>query len=355
MENLSFILYIIPIIILGYVADKRNNKFLLYISIILTSILVGFRGENVGIDTASYYNSIINGFPYSWLFPEVGFRKISNILFSIFKNGHIVLFIFSLITIFFIFYRFWDFRKKSSFTFMIFLFITIYIFSPMNILRQFITIAIIFFSTKLLERKKYIIFITIVLLMTLIHKTAILGMIMVIPYLWKSLSSKKKLVLIIPIIAASIVGIKYSLNIGGHHINNYLDSSKAINGFNIPFLYRIIIFSISYLIYKKNIIIVINENKQKKIKNSKDDNFNIITTIYFIGLCFNSFGLFFDKMSRLSYFFMIFECVYWGYMFKSSNNKGVNFWMIIIFAGYAFMTELLINGNGIFPYYIEFF
>ena len=356
MNNFSFVLLLLPIIIFSILADKTNKKVFLYIAIILVSLLVGLRGINVGIDTKPYYNAIINNFPVRWQFEEIGFRYISEFLMGIFKNAIIVVLIYSSVTNSLIFLRLWDFRKKCSFSVMILLYLLIYLFYPMNIMRQFMAISIILYSTKLLEKKKYIIFLLIIFASSLIHKTALLSLAFVLIYCWNSLSKNKKILFLVPTILISVVSLTYIIKYENDHITNYFSSSNSISNLNLTFIYRFMIFIFSYILYKSNKKVIFNKNKRTKneIEFHNDDNnldFKNICFIYFIGLLFSSSGMFFEYMTRIGLYYLCYEIIYWGYLAKSSKNKYLNFMLISIYAVYVFSFELIYNGSGIFPYY----
>lgn len=359
MENFYFVFLLMPIIIMSYIAQKRNKKIFVYLSILYLSIIVGFRGINVGIDTKMYYNAIINNFPIKWQFEEIGFRLLSNFLFNIFKNATMVFFIYSFITNMFIFFRLWDFRKKCNYSVMIFLYLCIYIFSTMNIMRQFIAIAMIFYFTRFLEKKKYIYFVVVVIIASQFHKTALLSLIIILFYYWDSLSNKKKVLMIMPILFLTIIGSYFIFNYENDHISNYFSSFNSINNINITFIYRFIVFIFSFLLYQSDIRVVYNKrnsnNKEITHNNVYDDKeFNKISIIYFLGLLFSSTGMFFDFMSRIGLYYLCYEIVYWGYITKNSKNNFLNFSLIALYAIYVFLFELINNGSGIFPYYINF-
>lgn len=354
MENLYFILYIIPIIILNILAYKKKKKIFLIISILLLSLITGLRGMSVGIDTEDYYFSILNNFPRDWQFEEIGFRFISNLLMKIFENATIVIFIFALFTNLLIMLRFWDFKEKCNFSLMSTLYILIYMFSSMNIMRQFLAIAIIFYFTRYLEKKKYYIYIISVIIASLIHKTALLAMIYPIVYIWSSLTKNKKILVIIPLISISIFGMYFIIKYENNHIMNYLSTDRIVNNINLTFIYRLLIFIFSYLIYKFRIKIVYNNKKNNELKNiSYEDcvQFKVISVIYFIGLCFAVLGMFYDYAGRISLYCLIFEPVYWGFIVNNGYNKFMNILIIIVYAVYVFLVEIFMNGSGVFPYY----
>lgn len=360
MGNFVFCALLIFSVFLFYQSDRKDSKFLLVMGILIVSLLSGFRGINVGFDTAYYYDAFLNSFPKSWQFEETGFRFITNFLMNTFNRATIVMIIYALITNFLIFFRLWDFRKKCNFSAMSILYILIFFIDSMNIMRQFIAISIIFFSTRFLEKKKYILFLIIVLLCTYIHKSCLLALIILVVYGWKSLSKRNKMLLIVPIIVLSVLGIRLVYNFESADIENYLSQSNSVSNFNITFIYRFSIFVISYLLNRSKIKIVIssranlkNNKYEDSIKENKNE-FNIISVIYLLGLCLGSFGMFFLFLSRIGYYCLFFELLYWGYLTYNNKNKNLNFGMIMIYAVYIFALEVINNGSRIFPYYINF-
>lgn len=272
--------------------------------------------------------------------------------------------IYALITNVLIINRLWDFRKKYNFAFMIFLYGFVFFIETLNIMRQFIAIAVIFYATRLLTKKKYVAFSVIVLIMTTIHKTSLLALLILVIYFWKNLSTKNKIMLGIPIFMIAIVGIAFVLKYESDHILNYFGEDNRISNLNITFIYRFVIFAFSYMLYKSKKIIVYGKKAKDKSKekcteliNNESEllNLDLVVWVYFIGLCLTSMGMFFFVMARLGYYYLIFELLYWGYMTNQNNkNKKLNMLMISIYAIYVFTLELLKNGSGIFPYMLYF-
>lgn len=354
MGNLLFFTSLIISILFFYLADKKNNKKIMICGIVILSLIAGFRGIKVGFDTAYYYDAFLRDFPKSWQFEEKGFRIISNFFMNVFNNHATVLFIiYAMITNFLIVYRLWDFRKKCNFTFMTLLYILIFFIDSMNIMRQFIAISIIFFATRLLEKKKYLWFAIIVGLCTVIHTSALLAIIIMVIYMWKGLSLKNKLLLIMPMIVFSIFGVRFIYNYGSADINNYLSTSNSLNNVNLTFIYRYIIFIFTFFISsiqtKK-----INVNDKKTTSELNKTEFNIISLIYMVGLTLCSLGMFYSFAARIGYYCLIFELVYWGYFTYKKKNKYLYGGMIMIYALYIFSYEVIYNGSRIFPYYCNF-
>lgn len=356
MKNTVLFLFLLLVsVILIVISDKKNKKFLMILAALILSVLAGFRGVNVGFDTSAYHYAFINHFPKSWQFEEVGFRAITNGLMSIFNNSFIVMFIYALITNVLVFLSFWRYKKKCNFSIMGILYILIYFLSSMNIMRQFVAVAIILYSTALLEKKNYLLFFLITLGTSLIHKTALLSFVLIFIYCWSDLSKSKKIIFGPLVMAIFSFGLYYILGYENDHISNYLAVSNSVNNINLTFMYRVFIFFLSYILFRKNIRINFRPNYEKKknmVTNIVDyKEFNKISIIYFLGLIFSSLGLFYGNMSRVGLYYLIFEIFYWGYISKNSNNKKIIMTMILIYALYVFMFEIIYNGSMIFPYY----
>ena len=356
MSYLLFIIFLIIAILFAKKADKYEKKRYIYVSIIILSLIAGLRGKNVGIDTQYYYDAFVNDFPKSWQFTEEGFRSITRILLSIFENPNIIMIIYAFITNFLILIRLWDFRKKCNYTNMIILYICIYFLSTMNIMRQFISIAILFYASRFLEKKKYFSFSIVVILVSTIHKASLLALLITFIYIWDGLTSRKKVLLFIPIVLIIAVVCVNVINIEMNHITNYFNMDNSLKNLNIPYLYRIFAFFAS--IYLSGIYKTFKRKKdykenQELISCEDSSEFSAITKIYFFGLLFASMGMFYTNMTRIGLFYLIYELLYWGYLTKNYNNSKMNWKIILVYALYVFGIEFIKNGQGIFPYYLN--
>lgn len=169
------------VIILGLILEKKNKKIYSVIVCILFTLVAALRSYNIGNDTLNYilsFNNVLQRFEL------YGFNAFSKIRF---ENGYILLMlIFRTITanytIYFIFvhafinYSFCRFIRKNSdnmcFSFTIF-FLLRFFFSEMNIMRQFIAIAIFLFAIDCIIEKKLLKYITLIITASLFHKSAL--------------------------------------------------------------------------------------------------------------------------------------------------------------------------------------
>ncbi len=143
--------------------------FLSFLPVFLISAL----RYKVGVDYMSYswmYDAIKNGEP---IHAESGFRFLNELMLWYTSNSQAIFIATSFITIGFIFYGIFKYSPNPSLS--IFLLVSMgYLFSSFNILRQYVAIALIFASLKLIKENKFIPFVLVVLLGMTFHKTAII-------------------------------------------------------------------------------------------------------------------------------------------------------------------------------------
>lgn len=356
MDKIFFIILVIISTYIAHRAVKKDKKFFLFFLIFILSFISGFRGEGVGVDTSEYYHAIINNFPDSWMFREIGFRFLSSSIYHTFGDPRYVFCIISFLTNSLVIMRLWDFRKKCDFSIMVFLYTLIYYFDTMNIMRQFLAVAILFYFSRILEQKKYLLYLVIIFLCTLIHNTSPLALLILLIYYWDNLTNNQKIIIFLPLLGISILSICYLIIFQQGHIENYFSINNIIYNINIPFLYRIGSALLGFFLFYSNIRIIVT---QKPISSLTNSNFNRkefkkIAIIYFIGLIFSSLGMFYFIMARLGYFYLIFELLFWGMLtYKSNPNRYLNLFIILLFAIYTFAIELIFNGSGIFPFYFN--
>ncbi len=354
--NAIFLGLLLLSIIFVFVSNKNNKFIYSAIAILLISFLAGFRGNSVGIDTGAYIDALVRNFPKSWQFAETGYRIISVFLMKIVGNPSVVLFVYALITNFLIVRRLWEIRKKCNYPFMYLLYILIFYLNTLNIMRQFIVIAVLFYFSKLLQEKKYILYTIIIVLCSFVHRSALLAILLVFIFLWNDFSKNKKIVFSLPILIISIFTVVYIGKLESATVLHYFSSNQAIQNLNITFFYKVFAFIASYILFltNKKIVVRKSNSEQEFVDLKKDKQFKIVSELSFFGLIFSSMGMFFFIMSRFGLYYQIFELEYWGYLTQKNKNKFFNASLILIYGIYVFAIEIIKNGSGIFPYYFNF-
>jgi len=337
---------------IGLRKDNKEKKLNVWIVLIITilSVIAGIRGETVGIDVAHYITSHIepirNGF-FSQVDQPIGFKLLVWFVYRFTNKTFVVFTVFAFITNGLIILRLWDFRNKGSFSLMLFFYYCYYYLITYNVFRQFISIAIVFYFTRYLEQKKYILYIIIVALACTIHSTAILGFILLpLDILFSEEGKKqrmmKKIFLILSpiiIIIAAFLVYKY------FDYDHYLDLYKVYNigglGFMTPS--KIIVAISIFIIFK-------NEIKQKRIQLLKSFQLSNIFVIYILGLLLSLLVYFSNLADRFAWYFLMFEPIFMSFIIKKMDYRLLMRGIYIIFAIYTLFNALNNSGQGIMPY-----
>lgn len=324
-------------------AGKQNSRTALFAGILLLSLLAGLRASDVGIDTTFYYEAFITDFGLRpWQFKDEGFRLLVRITMWITNSPVVVFFLISLATNALIIIRLWEFRDSASFSYMTFLYITLFYIGTMNTIRQYLAVAILFYATRYLEKQHYLLFIIGLVLATSIHTTAIMGIAFLFVYYWINASRNNRVY--IGLTAAIVVPfVSYLVGMyEAQHINNYL--SDNIDNINLTFIYRVIIFMLA------TGLMAATDSKKKSLGDNSNN--SLATLFTFASIVASSAGMFFDYMNRLGYYFAMFELQFWGMAIRRREWGWLYWLMPTVYALYTFCHELLFNGSGIFPFHL---
>lgn len=349
MDKLIIIFLLAVSLLFCWIADKKNNKKLLLVPIIILSLVAGLRSDKIGTDTYGYVYSITHGFPYGYMFPELGFRFISNLIYGYTKNYSYVLLFFALVTNSLILIRFWDFREHCSYSYMSFFYIFAFYINTLNIMRQYVALALVFYASRYLEKKKYWIFLIFLLVSINIHSSSILGILFIFVYIWNSLSKKKKILMMFPLVLLGALSVKYTLSFSMEQILNY--SNQKNSNFNFTYFYKLIIFALILYLNKAHyrIRILREERVYVPIKIRDKE-----TEIYFAGLLLSALGMFFLFMSRIGLYYLAFEPVFWGRAVKTGKNRDIAFILSLVYVLYTIYHLIILDDCFIFPYVMHF-
>lgn len=247
---------------------KKDNIILIIVALSLPILLAGFRGIDVGTDTAHYlalYNSI-KSMGFFVLFVEPSFYIISQIAI-IFGSFQGVLVIYQLLTVLFIY----KFAKKYDGKIALWLVFLLYYFifynASLNIMRQCLAMSYFIYTTTFLKAgktKKYFIFSIIGIL---IHSTEILAAIIYFIIFKISFShSRKRIIHILTfILTLFILLISFNLILNSIESVNldfidskvvaYTQSDSKVNTIYIlssAFMFLIMLLSYHYKVMSKS-------------------------------------------------------------------------------------------------------
>lgn len=353
------------------IAGKRDKFGFLMIAVMLLTLVAGLRGENVGLDTRSYvskFECIAGGHPELAYGLETGFKFLIKCILKIWNNSPFVLTVIAFFTNYLIIRRLWDFRKIASVPCMVLCYYAGFYSFTFNIMRQFLAIAVVFYFSRLLERRKYLSFLLVVILSAIcLHRTVLICVAFIAAdlFLWKKLSKRQRRIIALGF-GAAIIAIPIAYNyIMGDFLSKYIKyfAVKIEHlGFMVPA--KTAFLAVSLYISKSRIFPKntshLSEEEFQEFRRRKT-----AAVYYFMGLMLSLLGYFFSFMDRIGFYFLIFECVYFGMITKSytretdsystqiASRNNVFIYSIVIFliVGYSFIVDLLNNGQGIVPYY----
>lgn len=332
-------------------AERFNNKNYLMILVLLLTFVSGFRGDSVGIDTVNYINkfeTIAAGYPEYAYGLEEGFVLICSLLLKLCSHTTFLFVVFAGLTNFFILDRMWDLKDIASLPCMVLCYYTQFFFMSMNIMRQFLAIAILFYASRYLAKKKYLLFGGIILLTSFfVHRSALMGFLYFVLEVtqWKSLSKGQKMILGCGMMAAPVALLYVLSSISKYE--HYFQDINANLGFMIPVK---IVFLFVVLLQQNNFRISIR--KPRLDEDRRSYRISTVKIYYFVGLAISMLGYFFSFMDRIGWYFYIFEGCCLGTVWTSDHQKYKQIIVIcmVVLLGYSFIDAILSGSQGVVPF-----
>ena len=344
-----------------YERMKKKNKFILIIGLLLPCILAGLRAENIGTDILVYAKSVYKcandsisfndfmqmrfydikaGYWFTVKNMEFGYTTTVYILAKLFHNFQIVLFATSVLIVFPIYYglkKYSFITEKKLLYFSMFVFYMLIYTVTLNLMRQSIAVAILFYAISLVINDKknsnIIKYLLLNIVAILFHKSAFIGIIFFAFYnLTKSRKKTKYLII-------------NNKKIGINTINFMLLFITSIIVIFVPGLAKKIVNLLSYIIGKDYSgyvwdtigivkttililpILIIYIIKYRKINNFDYKKFLLIMNILYIATV--QFGSTTSFGGRISLYFQIFNVILYPILYNSFKYKISKFMFVL--------------------------
>ena len=334
--------------------SKRLYEFFQFI-IVYTPImaLYGLR-VNVGIDYPTYL-SFYNVYKYSIhsitdLFNqqfEPGYVLLNKLGYIFFHNDNGVFLISGIVIFFLLNYLIKQYHNIINKPTMIFIFIMVFFGASCNIVRQIIAMLIIAIGYKYLIHDKYKEYILICFIASLFHKTALLCILLILFHkINKMIHSKTRNLIIIISIAVLILGpfIIQLLSKSSFYKITYEKSGLTLS-------------SLLFLLYLVPELVFM-EKLKKNIKKNTFEHLNELICIYYLVIPFQLMDLYSTAFQRIAIYFSILQIIIIPIIIHNQiNSKRKLYLKIIVFLWYILffiMTEIILVGNGLFPYHCLF-
>ena len=318
---------------------KRNSKPLYYFCIIFLSIIIGFRGIEVGPDTQTYEIIFENiGKHEFYTYPEPGWVLLNLFLFKIGGSFHFMLWISSLIILYFVSKTVK--RHSPNILFSLFLLYSLYfIFYSMNIVRQIVAVSIVLYAYTHLLKNKHLKFFIYIVLATLFHHTAILALIIWPIRSYRINGFKLFIAILISFIGGFIVLSPSFLGVLLGPYAHYLASEE--NGFRpsiiVPFLLSCCLSILCVFIYNTS---------KFNLKNT------LWMRIYILGIIINNLLLHLELGTRVVMYFSIVQILVIPLYIYNNCFKQKLFPLLILisYTSALFLMLLLTGSAGVYPY-----
>ncbi|RXW93677.1 hypothetical protein CYQ60_03955 [Enterococcus faecium] len=328
---------------------KNISKLILVFSILIPSLLATFR--MVGTDTPVYYSifNSLNGKSLSDIFFTEGFKEAGNSLFiyigNLVDSFNVYLFLYSFFTLLFIGLALKSLIREDLMGISFFLYLCIFYPASLNIMRQSLAVAIVFFSYKFILSKSFFRFFLWVIIAMQFHVSSIV----VLPIYWLINKEKKVnwsvFLTVFMIIIVSIMNFQQifywiSLIFNNERYIYYADYTESTN--NRLFFLNLIIFVFLIIIYK--------------ITEKKDNNDNYYFVLLLVGLTLGVIGFVSPFVKRISTFFDIAQILLipkTTILLGSKNNKYFILFLVYLFGIIYFIVFYVWLGfSDVIPYNI---
>lgn len=347
---MSYVFYIAIFALTVFLADRAERtqrKRYMILAMLCLSVVAALRGISVGIDSASYaqkFAEIAAGRPERAYGLESTFKWICGVLLGIWNHPNFLFAVFAVATHGCVFARLWDFRDRISLGWATMVYCVVFYFISLNIVRQFLAVAIIFYGTRFIQDRKYIIFGVLVLVAAMFHRSALIGALYMGILLldWDLMKQKQQELLI----TAAVVVLGIGLTVFVLSADKYLKYFATIQlnfGLMIPaklFLLGSVV-ALEYLDRKRGLLQT--DPVEQRLGTE-------VQIYYLVGLLITALGYLFEYMDRIGLYFYLYEAVYVGLLVKKFRYRRIYMVVMALIYAYTLWTGMRGNGQGQMPY-----
>ncbi len=341
-----YILAVVLTIFLAVKAEKKTKVKYVYLIILVISLLSGLRDISVGTDTKHYYRILSNIANGSNTSLEVGFVFLSKFLLNIFHDIRPLFIIYAFVTNGLIVKRLWSLKNYAPFSAMYFLYVTIFFPQSMNILRQYLALAIVFAATELIEKRRYIWFLLCNTVAVTIHISSLVAIIIFL--LWLLIVDKghlKRKLLISMSIILLLPVILWVVRLVLSNYSGYFD--EASQGFSLLIVFRIVALLFFILVR------LVNGRPKRDIE--KPENYTrYVSCVYSIGVLISTVGFVWEYVGRVALYFMIFEIPFAAKVSLKEKNDVLKLCYLTLALYFFIVKTLIMHETQVIPYSFYF-
>ena len=321
----------------GHKYKKRIINICLILSFSIAYFFMAFRYD-IGTDYmytyVPHFFGIANG---TMEFSELGFNYLNKIIYSLTGDYRVLFAVTSFMFLFFIYKGIKENSTNITISVLMIFLGTSYFYS-MNIVRQAIAIAIVFYAYKYIKEKKLIKYILACIIASTIHSSAI---IMILLYFVANIkiSRKTKMIIFLIFMVASntIVGILTNIIVNTRfsvYFGSVFDQGQTTT--------LLLLVNITYFLLS-----LYYENKE-------DKDYNMLCNINFIACLIILLMGKIPLIDRVARYFTIFQILLVPKFFEQEKNTSIRIALKLVLMGALLATIyyqiILLGGEGVYPY-----
>lgn len=342
---LFYALLFAAVMIVTGLAQKRDDKRVLWFPILMLAIVAGLRAEGVGVDThaTSWILERCSEFDFQLVSKEYLFYVIGGLIYRITGSFNITFFAFAVLIYALVFLRLWDFREMVDLKFAALFFCLLFWGGTMNVLRQYVAVAMIFYATRYLAQQKRMMFLIWLILAAGFHITSLAALLFFVLYaeLPKKLTVKQIIGICVVCAVVSVAGILFCFRF----YRSYITEAEGIGLIRVL---RLVVLFLPIAAAKMSGRAIMPQNEQK----TKDTGVSWLLIVTGIGSVMGFGSALMSGIGRVAYYFRIFELVYFAAYLKPGCLRREVRWgllaVLIVYGAYQVYTY-----GGIVPYSIE--
>lgn len=347
----SAIVYNRRIRIKGVFGEDSIIRWILQFCFIFYPVILfyGFR-EHVGNDYQTYlsyykyFRSNISIKTITHTYMEPGYVILNVIADALFEDNYGIFLVTGIVLFGFLYMVLYKMKKQISMPMAIFIyFMTCYSFACNGVRQSIAAILVLYAYTYMMERRFWK-FLCCLIMASLFHTSAIFC---VVFYLLVLIRPQAQKLVKIMLVGGGIIAILLKNQIVAVLANLSLYSSYStwtgsglING-------------TSFMLYVVPTIVLVEIYKGELIKNNP--RYETYVTLLYVQIPFQSLGVFNAVMERMAVYCSVVEVILIPMIYKAINNrKNKKSAMIVItvwFVVYFVIMNIVLSGNGIFPYH----
>lgn len=301
--------------LLAHSSDRSGKKSGIALAAVALIIVSGFRGYEVGTDTLSYKEGIdfffFNGTQHwSHTFSD-GYGWFTKSVLTIWNNYTFLLVIQATITCGLFVMRLWDFRKSCSLGFAMFVYSVTVFPLTLCLICQCLAVSILFYGSRYLDNGKPLSYFIFLVIASLIHTSALIGICSFALYIWKikCLTKAQLLVKILAYLALLAAGFASAYIL----IDRYAGYSDNASDLGLMAFIQLFVLLSSLLLSGRF------SCRDMRLTMSK--NAGIALPQYIFGILLTTSSYIIANAGRIAYYYTINSTVVFGFLVKDSGSS----------------------------------